>query len=268
MKHCCKDFNPDLVVAPSICDSNQDHATVGLNAGRVFKDRNLISYKEPWNCDNKRIDYFVPISDEELDKKIVVKESGHTKSDEYKKQKEEFDKKVKEEKKDPECLRCHATAYKMKIKKGKSKKGSKNFIEDVACEACHGPGEAYVKVKKNYQKKGKDAFKKLLKEDPMMARKVQYDTGLYVAGINKYKTIKEQCLECHWEDVNDKNKCPKCDKDEKGKPIVMKFKKYFKLDDHRDHDTIDDVLPKVDKKKWKGYLEQDPLFKTKPSNAK
>ncbi len=181
-----------------------------------------------------------------------------------------FDERLKtdEEKKDPECLRCHATAYKMKIKKGKSKKGSKNFIEDVACEACHGPGEAYVKVKKNYQKKGKDAFKKLLKEDPMMARKVQYDTGLYVAGINKYKTIREQCLECHWEDVNDKNKCPKADKDEKGKPIVMKFKKYFKLDDHRDHDGIDDVLPKVDKKKWKGYLEQDPLFKTKPSNVK
>ncbi len=181
-----------------------------------------------------------------------------------------FDERLKtdEEKKDPECLRCHATAYKMKIKRGKSKKGSKNFIEDVACESCHGAGEGYVKVKKNYQKKGKDAFKKLLKEDPMMARKVQYDAGEYVAGINKYKTIKEQCLECHWEDANDKNKCPKCDKDEKGKPIVMDFKKYFKLDDHRDHDAIDDVLPKVDKKKWKGYLEQDPLFKTKPSNAK
>jgi hypothetical protein len=171
-----------------------------------------------------------------------------------------------EDKKNPECLRCHATALDMKISKGKSKLG--DFIEDVGCEACHGPGEAYVKVKKNYNNQGKDAFKKLLEEDPMMARKVQYDAGLYVAGINKYKTIKEQCLECHWEDANDKNKCPKADKDDKGKPIVMDFNKYFKLDDHRDHDAIDDVLPKVDEKKWKGYIEQDPLFKTKPNNAK
>ncbi len=172
-----------------------------------------------------------------------------------------------EEQTNPECLRCHATALDKKIKKGKSKLGK--FLENVTCEACHGPGEAYVKVKKNYKKKGKDAFKALLKKDPMMARKVQYDAGLVVAGINKYDTIKEQCMECHWEDANDKDKCPKAGNDEKtGKPKVMDFKKYFKLDDHRDHDSIDDVLPKVDAKKWKGYVEKDPLFKTKPSNAK
>ena len=110
--------------------------------------------------------------------------------------------KTDEEKSNPECLKCHATALDMKIKKDKSKLG--NFIEDVACEACHGPGEGYEDVKKNYNKKGKDAFKELLEKDPMTARKVQYDAGLVVAGINKYKTIKEQCLECHWEDANDK----------------------------------------------------------------
>ena len=172
-----------------------------------------------------------------------------------------------EDKKNPECLRCHATAFDMKIKKGKSKFG--NFLEDVACEACHGAGEEYIKVKKNYNNKGKDAFKKLLKDDPMMARKVQFDAGLLVAGINKYDTIKEQCMECHWEDASDKNKCPKVGNDEKtGKPKVMDFKKYFKLDDHRDHDPIDDVWPTADPKKWVGYIEKDPLFKTKPSNAK
>ncbi len=51
----------------------------------------------------------------------------------------------------------------------------------------------------------------------------------------------------------------------------MDFKKYRRADDHRDHDAIDDVLGKMsaaDKKKWKGYLEQDPWFKTKPPNAK
>lgn len=174
-----------------------------------------------------------------------------------------------EDKSNPECLKCHATAFGMKIKKGKSKRGSKDFIENVGCEACHGAGEGYIKVKKNYNKKGKDAFKALLKEDPMMARKVQYDAGLLVAGINKYKTIKEQCLTCHWEDANAKNKCPKCEgkKNSKNKNRIF-TKSYIRRDDHRDHDGIDDVLSKADKKKWKGYLEQDPWYKTKPPNAK
>jgi hypothetical protein len=175
-----------------------------------------------------------------------------------------------EDKKNPECLSCHATALDMKISKGRSKLG--NFIEDVGCEACHGPGEAYVKVKKNYNNQGKDAFKKLLEEDPMTARKVQYDTGLYVAGINKYKTIKEQCLNCHWEDANAKNKCPKSEgkKNSENKDRIF-TDSYIKRDDHRDNDAIDDVLAKMsdaDKKKWKGYIEQDPWYKTKPPNAK
>ncbi len=174
-----------------------------------------------------------------------------------------------EDKSNPECLKCHATAYGMKIKKGKSKQGSKDFIEDVGCEACHGPGEGYIDVKKNYNKKGKDAFKELLEKDPMTARKVQYDAGLLVAGINQYKTIKEQCLNCHWEDANAKNKCPKCEGKENSQGDPRLFTdKYIKADDHRDHDSIDDVLPKVDKKKWKGYIEQDPWYQTRPPNAK
>ena len=174
-----------------------------------------------------------------------------------------------EDKSNPECLKCHATALGMKIKKGKSKQGSKDFIENVGCEACHGAGEGYIKVKKNYNGKGKDAFKGLLKDDPMMARKAQYDAGLLVAGINKYKTIKEQCLQCHWEDAGAKNKCPKCEgtKNSEGKERLF-TQDYIRRDDHRDHDAIDDVLPKADKKKWKGYLEQDPWYKKKPPNAK
>ncbi len=173
-----------------------------------------------------------------------------------------------EDKSNPECLKCHATALGMKIKKGKSKQGSKDFIENVGCEACHGAGEGYVKVKKNYKGKGKDAFKKLLKDDPMAARAAQYDAGLIVAGITS-KTIKAQCLECHWEKADDKDKCPKCEgtKNSEGKDRIF-TKSYIKRDDHRDHDGIDDVLSKADKKKWKGYLEQDPWFKSKPPNAK
>jgi hypothetical protein len=167
-----------------------------------------------------------------------------------------FDERLKteEEKNDPECLRCHASAYGMKIK------GNKPYLEDVACEVCHGPGEKYIKVKKNYKGRGKKAFNKLLKKDPMMARKVQFDAGMYTAGIDgpysPYKTVKEQCLQCHWEKKDAKNKCPKSDK-------VMDFKEAFKDDDHRDHDLIDDVLAKMssgEKSKWKGYLERDKIL--------
>ncbi|MFQ5862059.1 MAG: multiheme c-type cytochrome [Candidatus Brocadiales bacterium] len=182
---------------------------------------------------------------------------------------------TEEEKKDPECLKCHATGY-----GGKFKNPKLTYLKDVTCEACHGPGSAYADVKnklakavKNYKElkkkyklkeKGKKAFNELAEKDPLMARKVQYDAGLIVAGINNATgKVIDQCLECHWEDPNDKNKCPKCDVDEEGKPIAMDFKKYFKEDDHRDLDPIDEVIKKMssaDKSKWKGYLERDPIL--------
>ncbi len=159
-----------------------------------------------------------------------------------------------EERKNEECLSCHATGYGKKIKKGKSKYG--NFIENVTCEACHGPGDGYVKVKKNYKGKGKDAFSKLMKSDPLEARKVQFEAGGRIAGVNSPKTVKEQCLECHWEDAGAKHKCPKTDK-------IFKFKEYFKIDDHRDEDGIDIAISKLsdaDKAKYKGLIAQDPIL--------
>lgn len=160
---------------------------------------------------------------------------------------------TEEDKKNPECLKCHATAY------GKKIKDNKPYLEDVACEACHGPGEKYEEVKKNYKGKGKDAFNELLKKDPMLARKEQFDAGLITAGLyGPYKTIKEQCLVCHWEDAKAKDKCPKAKPDS-----AFDFKKAFEKDDHRDHDEIDDVIAKMsgaDKGKWKDYLEKDQVL--------
>ena len=182
-----------------------------------------------------------------------------------------------EEKKDPKCLKCHATGY-----GGKFKNPKLQYLKNVTCEACHGPGEGYADVKnklpkavKNYKdlvkkyklkEKGKKSFNELVEKDPMMARKVQYDKGLVVAGINNASgKIRDQCLECHWEDPNDPDKCPKCDKDEDGKLIAMDFDEYVKKDDHRDVDAIDGVLKKMsggDKAKWKGYIERDPFLST------
>lgn len=153
----------------------------------------------------------------------------------------------------PECLKCHATAYGEKIAEA-----GKKYLPNVQCEACHGAGSEYKKVKENYQGKGKDEFKNLLKSDPFMARKVQYDAGLIVAGINGPSTVKEQCVKCHWESKDAKEKCPKTDK-------VMDYKEYFKKDDHRDEDEIDKAVKKLsdaDKKKWAAILPKDEILLT------
>lgn len=182
-----------------------------------------------------------------------------------------------EEKKDPKCLKCHATGYGEKFENPKLQ-----YLEDVTCEACHGPGEEYSKLKNNFSKtkeykelakkyglkeKGKKAFNELYEKDPMMARKLQFDAGLIVAGINNASgKVRDQCLECHWEDPNDPDKCPKADKDEEGKPIAMNFEKYFEKDDHRDLDPIDEVIAKMsggDKAKWKGYIERDDILNSR-----
>ena len=161
----------------------------------------------------------------------------------------------------PDCLKCHATAYGEKIEGAGLK-----YLPNVQCEACHGAGSEYKKLKENFQGKGKDAFKALLKKDPFEARKVQYDAGLIVAGINGPATVKEQCMKCHWETKDDKNRCPKTDK-------VMDYKEFFKKDDHRDEDELDVALKKMsaeDKKKWAAILPKDEILNTplKPKKKK
>lgn len=45
-----QEFSPDLVLAPSPDDAHQDHATVGAECLRAFKnDTNLITYQHPYN---------------------------------------------------------------------------------------------------------------------------------------------------------------------------------------------------------------------------
>ena len=59
----------------------------------------------------------------------------------------------------PDCLKCHATAYGEKIEGAGLK-----YLPNVQCEACHGAGSEYKKLKENFEGKGKDAFKALLKK--------------------------------------------------------------------------------------------------------
>ena len=42
-------LHPDLVLAPSLHDIHQDHATIANEALRAFKKTSILGYEEPWN---------------------------------------------------------------------------------------------------------------------------------------------------------------------------------------------------------------------------
>ena len=84
------------------------------------------------------------------------------------------------EKQDPNCLGCHTTGY-GKPSKGKGEK--KVDLNNVQCEACHGPGSLYKSVKIMSRKR--------YKEDPEGSRKKAIAAGLII------KPDEKLCSSCH-----------------------------------------------------------------------
>jgi len=80
-----------------------------------------------------------------------------------------------EEQKNPECLGCHTTGY------GKPASSTAK-LENVQCEACHGPGSLY----KSARLKSKSKYKK----DPEAFRAKVMAAGLILP-------TEEVCLKCH-----------------------------------------------------------------------
>jgi hypothetical protein len=83
-----------------------------------------------------------------------------------------------EEKKKPECIKCHIT--------GKMADGT--VIEGVECEACHGPGSEYKSIKIMNKKKWA--------ADPETQRKMAIEAGLI------YPPTEEDCTRCHRKEGN------------------------------------------------------------------
>jgi len=68
-----KDFQPDLVLAPSLMQTHQDHQVVSHEAFRAFKYTSLLGYDMPWNyLDSGRLSTFVEISKQHLAKKAAA----------------------------------------------------------------------------------------------------------------------------------------------------------------------------------------------------
>ena len=65
-----KKLQPQLVFIPSSCDLHQDHYAVAREGIRAFKDTNVLGYEEPWNNLQFYPGCFVPLSEEDLKKKL------------------------------------------------------------------------------------------------------------------------------------------------------------------------------------------------------
>lgn len=63
-------FVPDLVFCPAICDLHQDHACIGLEAERVFKNRILLGYEVPWNNTKFSSNCHIRVSESDMNNKI------------------------------------------------------------------------------------------------------------------------------------------------------------------------------------------------------
>lgn len=82
-----------------------------------------------------------------------------------------------EEQKKPECVKCHST--------GTTAKGV--FLENIECEACHGPGKDY--------KSAKIMNKKKWKADPEAHMKMALEAGLIIPD-------EKVCVRCHTKEGN------------------------------------------------------------------
>ncbi|MCP3684507.1 MAG: PIG-L family deacetylase, partial [bacterium] len=61
---------PDIVFCPSEKDLHQDHATVGKEAMREFRDTTLLAYDNPWKFFDFKPDVFVRMNALTLERKI------------------------------------------------------------------------------------------------------------------------------------------------------------------------------------------------------
>lgn len=64
------EINPDLILIPSLNDVHQDHATIAQEGVRAFKNRNILCYELTWNNFKFSMDYFVTVTEKNLDTKI------------------------------------------------------------------------------------------------------------------------------------------------------------------------------------------------------
>lgn len=73
-----KRINPDLVFLPAASDVHQDHHVIHQEGLRAFKNTSLAGYELPWNNYSFHTHFFIPLSEEDLNKKITSLKAYHS----------------------------------------------------------------------------------------------------------------------------------------------------------------------------------------------
>jgi LmbE family N-acetylglucosaminyl deacetylase len=63
-------INPDMVLLPAASDVHQDHQVIHQEGLRAFKNTTFAGYELPWNNYSFRTNFFMKLSEKEVNKKI------------------------------------------------------------------------------------------------------------------------------------------------------------------------------------------------------
>lgn len=76
-----KEIQPEMVLLPAASDIHQDHQVIHQEGMRAFKNTTFAGYELPWNNYSIRTNFFVRISESNLEKKIESLKAYQSQSD-------------------------------------------------------------------------------------------------------------------------------------------------------------------------------------------
>lgn len=68
------EINPDIVFVPSLNDIHQDHQVITNEGLRAFKNNSILGYEMPWNNVSFTTDFFITLTDENINDKCMALE--------------------------------------------------------------------------------------------------------------------------------------------------------------------------------------------------
>jgi LmbE family N-acetylglucosaminyl deacetylase len=75
-----KKINPDMVLLPAASDVHQDHQVIHQEGLRAFKNTTFAGYELPWNNYSFRTNFFMQLTEAEIEKKVQALKAYHSQS--------------------------------------------------------------------------------------------------------------------------------------------------------------------------------------------